>query len=184
MGLATPVTYCGGVRNADDGVAVIQAGAERLCIDALLWREPEAVRALSARVGAQAVIGVLPAGRAGGRITPYDYLARADRPVTAATHALFAQRVISESLLIDWQHEGEPGGFDTGLVNGCPLQDVPLIVFGGISEPAQLEQLFAMERVVAAGVGNFLAYREHAIQDLKERLHAPAVRPAEYACKQ
>ncbi|MEO6079204.1 MAG: HisA/HisF-related TIM barrel protein [Steroidobacteraceae bacterium] len=183
MGLSTPVTYGGGLRSVDDGMAVIQAGAERVCIDAMLWREPMVVRALSARIGAQALIGALPVSRSGQTIAAYDYLSRTERPITTQTRALFAQQVISEALIIDWQHEGHARGFDTDLVRRWPLPGVPLIAFGGISEPEQLEELFCMEGVVAAGVGNFLAYREHAIQNLKERVRVPSVRPAEYECK-
>jgi hypothetical protein len=35
--------------------------------------------------------------------------------------------------------------------------------------------------VVAAGVGNFLAWREHAVQRLKEQLRDLPLRPARYA---
>jgi cyclase len=183
LGLATPVSYGGGIRNAADGGAVVQSGAERLCLDALLLRQPGEVRQISALVGAQAVIGVLPMSRQGHEVQAYDYLQGRDAPIPRATLDLFSEQVVSEALLIDWRNEGTANSFDLDLVRRCPLPTVPLIAFGGISEPAQLQQLFAEERVVAAGVGNFLAYREHAIQSLKQRMNLSSVRLAEFACK-
>jgi imidazole glycerol-phosphate synthase subunit HisF len=181
LGLSTPVAYGGGVRNAADGGAVVQAGAERVCVDALL-RNPDEVRAISALVGAQAVIGVLPLTVQGPTLLSRDYLQRADVPIPAATRTLFAERAISEALVIDWRNEGGRAAFDLELVRRFPLADVPLIVFGGISEPEQLAELFAHERVVAAGVGNFLSYQEHAIQALKLATNAGSLRPAGFQC--
>jgi cyclase len=53
---------------------------------------------------------------------------------------------------------------------------VPLIAFGGVSEAAQLDTLLAHDQVVAVGSGNFLAYREHAVQKLRQRSSARSLR--------
>ena len=55
-GLSTPLIYAGGIRNAADAVAAVKSGADRVCVDSLLHDDPEALRALSAPLGAQAVI--------------------------------------------------------------------------------------------------------------------------------
>jgi imidazole glycerol-phosphate synthase subunit HisF len=177
LGLSTPLSYGGGIRTAADARSVVQSGAERVCLDALLKNDVE-VAAISALVGAQAVIGVLPLSSRGDSILVRDYLRGEDNSISTATKSVFEAKLASEALLIDWQNEGRPNAFDFRLVEGFPLPDVPLIVFGGISEPEQLRQVFASNRVVAAGVGNFLAYREHAIQILKQQLNIDSLRPA------
>jgi len=83
-------------------------------------------------------------------------------------------------LLIDWKHEGFQGGFEPRLVGAFPLSDVPLIVFGGISDSSQMAELLQMKNVSAVAVGNFLNYREHTIQKLKEELAAMPLRPPVY----
>jgi imidazole glycerol-phosphate synthase subunit HisF len=176
LGLSTPLSYGGGIRTAEDAVAAIQAGAERVCVDALLRTDPAAVAEISSRAGAQAVIGVLPLSREAGGLEWLEYRSGERVPLSAADLSLFSRRVVSEALLIDWRNEGRAQGFDVELVRRFPVAGVPLIVFGGVSEPAQLDVLLGDERVVAVGVGNFLSYREHAVQKLRQRTAVTSVR--------
>ena len=109
-----------------------------------------------------------------------NYLTGRDEPVESADLSLCAEQVISEVLVVDWRHEGEPAGFNKDLVRLFPQKDIPLIAFGGLSEASQLAELFADERVVACGVGNFLSYREHAVQLLKRAMPELPIRPPEF----
>ena len=102
-------------------------------------------------------------------------------PLSEGVRSLFAEGVVSEALVIDWRHEGQRNAFDTGLVRDFSLPAVPLIAFGGLSEASQIAALLELPRVVAAGVGNFLSYNEHAVQRLKEQMGQVALRPALYA---
>ena len=67
------------------------------------------------------------------------------------------------------------------MVDLFPHKKVPLIAFGGISNTDQIKGLLARPNVAAVAVGNFLSYREHAIQQLKEGLANAALRPSIYA---
>ena len=87
--------------------------------------------------------------------------------------------LISEALVIDWQHEGMRNGFELDLLRRFPLPGVPLIAFGGLSETAQIEEVLGMPHVVAVGVGNFLNYTEHSVQHYKERLVSSVLRRPE-----
>ncbi len=178
MGLSTPLSYGGGIRTAADAGAIIQAGAERVCVDAAMHSSAAVVRGISALIGAQAVIGALPLSSVPGGLELLDYATGRSRPLTVGDLALFDARVASEALIIDWRHEGSAGAFDAELIRGFPAVDVPLIVFGGISAASQLETLLELERVAAVGVGNFLSYREHAVQILKRHIHGERLRPA------
>jgi imidazole glycerol-phosphate synthase subunit HisF len=178
MGLSTPLAYGGGLRSVADAGAIIQAGAERVCVDAVMRANSGVVRGIAALAGAQAVIGALPLSYDGGDLQLLDYIGGRSRPLTREDSSLFDARVVSEALIIDWRNEGHRAAFDMNLVRHFPMIDVPLIAFGGISEAAQLEQLFGVDRVAAVGVGNFLSYREHAVQLLKRGTGSDRIRPA------
>lgn len=180
MGLATPLTFGGGIRTVADAGAVIQSGADRVCLDAALWADPAVVRAVALLLGAQAVVGVLPVSMAGGELLWRDYLKRQDVPLRQKELSLFTERVVSEALVIDWRNEGTPGGFDAALLQQFPVAELPLIGFGGLNQPDQISRLLAHDRVVACAVGNFLSYREHAIQDVRRAVAGLAIRPAEF----
>lgn len=179
LSLSTPLTYGGGIRSVEQASTVIQYGAERICIDAAL-HDLGQLREISLHIGSQAVVAALPLGIDDGKVCWYDYVHRNQRAGDVALAQLFDHGLISEALVIDWKHEGIPNGFDLDLLRRFPISSVPLIAFGGLSEVAQLEAVLAMPQVVAAGVGNFLNYKEHAVQAYKESLTSTVLRRADY----
>lgn len=180
-GLATPLTYQGGIRNVADGVAAVQAGAERIALDSLLRDDPQQAAALAVPLGAQALIGALPLALHKGAPHWLDHRTGRSTPLPADLLAVLRSGAISEVLITDWQHEGESGGFDETLLDAWPLAGLPLIVFGGLSDAAQLRRVLERPAVVAAGIGNFLAWREHAVQQIKAQLLGLPLRPPRYA---
>ncbi len=181
LGLSTPLTYGGGIHSAKEAVAVIQAGAERICIDAALHDTPQPVREMSAHLGAQALVAALPLSCTSRHLEWFDYRHRTFTPLDKASLSLLTEGVVSEAMLIDWRHEGHPRAFDMDLVRHFPLDGVPLIAFGGLSDPAQLRQVLGVPRIAAVAVGNSLNYSEHAVQTLKRQLTDLPLRPAAFA---
>lgn len=174
-GLSTPLIYAGGIRHAQDAVDVVQAAADRVVVDALLHDNLNEVAKAGARLGNQAIIGSVPMSDEGW----LDYRTGRSDPPSARLLELLQLGVISEALLIDWKHEGVPNSFDLRLLDMLE-GDFPLIAFGGVSSSRQLGVMLAHPRLVAVGVGNFLNYREHAIQSLKEAILHQPLRPATY----
>lgn len=177
-GLATPLIYAGGVRNADDAIAVIKTGADRVCVDALLHESPITLQSLAKKLGAQAIIASLPLSIAGGGEPLWlDYRSGHEQVLKPEVVEFLDSGYVSEVLIIDWVHEGRPVAFDSGLVARFPARHIPLIAFGGLSEAYQLRQLLEVDRVSAVAVGNALNYREHNISKLKAALIEQQLRP-------
>lgn len=181
LGLGTPLIYGGGIRTVEDGVKVIQSGADRFTVDSLLHDDLSVVTGLGERLGAQAVIASMPMATGPQGPDWYDYQAKTIAPIGEALTVAIGQGVISEVMLTDWPHEGYPMGFDRGLIDQFPFKNVPLIVFGGISSVEQMRKLFLHPNVAAVSIGNFLSYREHAIQQFKNELASAALRPPTYS---
>lgn len=180
LALGTPLIYGGGIRTAEEGVKVIQSGADRITVDALLHDDLSEVIGLGNRLGAQAVIASMPMRMGLNGPEWFNYRSKAPAPIGEALAKVIEQGVVSEVLLTDYQHEGRPIGFDSALIDLFPYKKVPLIAFGGISTAEQMKGLLAMPNLAAVSVGNFLSYREHAIQQFKEALASAALRPPTY----
>jgi cyclase len=180
-GLSTPLIYSGGIRSIDDAKRVVQLGADRICLDALLHEDPETVKAMSGLIGSQALIASLPLSMGPNGLEWLDYRDRSSRSLVSADHNWLLSGIVSEALVIDWKNEGCNEGFDNDLAVEWPWPQLPMIAFGGISEPTQAERLLSYGHVVAVGIGNSLAYREHSIQYFKKRLLASAIRSAEFS---
>lgn len=176
-GLSTPLIYAGGIRTAADAVAAVKAGADRVCVDALLHDSPEVMHTLAEPLGAQAVIASLPLSRGPAGLSWLDYRSRREQPLGEKLLEILQAGVVSEALIIDWRHEGIAGAFDLDLLEAFPVPDMPIIAFGGLSDPAQLRAALQSPRVSAVAVGNFLNYHEHAIQHYKRRLAGLPLRP-------
>jgi cyclase len=182
QGLSTPLVYGGGVRCVDHGVDAVQAGAERIAIDAWLHDAPQEVAALAERLGAQALIAALPLTlQAQGGLSWLDHRQRRSGPLSAGVMSLLGSGHVSEALLVDWCHEGVRGAFDHRLLAAWPLPELPVIAFGGLDQPHAVRAALAYPFVVGVGVGNALSHREHAAQHLRAALQDLPLRPARYA---
>lgn len=176
LGLSTPLIYSGGIRNVADGVKVIQYGADRLVVDALLHDDLQEVQYLSERLGAQAIIASLPLSWQDGRVEWFDYRTQARTALTEQLLSIIQSSVISEILILDWLHDGQAHSFEANLVKKFPLQNIPIIAFGGLSEPAQMAELLFQPNVVAIAIGNFLNYKEHSLQKYKQAIASEQLR--------
>lgn len=183
MGLETPLIYAGGIRSVEDGVKLVQAGADRIVLDTLLHEDLLQIKKLSEHLGAQALIASLPLSLEESRIVWLNYRTRKSSILGDDVLHMMRTGVISEVLITDWLHEGIHGGFERRLIEQFPLKDVPIIAFGGISEQEQMCDLLQLPCITAVAVGNFLSYREHAIQNYKEALKIMPLRPATYKSK-
>ena len=183
LGLETPLIYAGGIRSVEDGLSLIQLGADRIVVDALLHDNPIEVENLSEKLGSQALIASLPLSRNGSGLSWLNYRSKTSNPISDSVINLIKAGVVSEVLISDWKHEGIPGGFEKKLIEEFPLKAAAVIAFGGISDPEKMEGLLQLPEVAAVAVGNFLSYREHAIQAYKEVLTGMQLRPACYESK-
>jgi imidazole glycerol-phosphate synthase subunit HisF len=179
LGISTPLIYAGGIGGREDAVKVINHGADRIMVDSMLLDSPHLLEAVARDLGTQAVIAHLPARMIGDNLVATDYRNRIELPLDHWLEKL-PHEWISELMVSDCHNEGLLGSFDERLIGIAQQIDKPLMFFGGISEAEQIQRVLAHPQVVAAGVGNFLSYREHAVQLLKLQLGSSAVRPPHY----
>ena len=181
MRLSTPLIYGGGIRTVEHAAMVVHHGADRVCVDAALHHDAQPIRDMATLLGAQALIGAFPLSQLGSGLQWLDHRSGVLQPFSSDSLGLFDEGVISEALIIDWAHEGQVAAFDSELVSRFPLPRVPVIAFGGISEPAQASALWSLPQVSAVAMGNFLNYTELAVQRFKQHAPSELVRPATYA---
>ena len=180
LGLGTPLIYGGGINSVEDGVKVIQSGADRIVVDSLLHTDLSVIEFLGECLGRQAVIASLPMAVEDNELKLLNYRTKTMSTINGDLLALIKQGTISEILLTDWSNEGNTLGFNKDLVELFPYDNVPLITFGGISSTEQMQELLDFPNVVAVSIGNFLSYKEHAVQKFKDALEHTSLRPSFY----
>ena len=181
MGISTPLTYGGGIRNERDARLIIEAGAERIVIERCLRKGADAVKAIGDAIGKQAVIGSLPV------ISDYCGASRALKMRINDTGGVedldsnlvevISGGLLSELLVMDVESEGGSDTFQEHLLDLVGEICVsPMLAFGGISSAASISPLLKRKDTVGVLVGNSLNYREHAVQSLRDMLRGMPVR--------
>jgi cyclase len=181
MRLSTPLIYGGGIATMEQAASVIQCGADRLCVDAILHQHDRLpLREISSFLGAQALIGVFPISIKNDSLQWLDYQSRKIKELSYEKNSIFNENIFSEVMITDWIHEGHPDAFDMKLLAQISWINLPLIIFGGISDPMQATKILSSPQVSAIAVGNYLNYTELAVQRFKELTLCPTIRPAKY----
>lgn len=177
--ISTPIAYGGGIKNVDHAKQVVRAGADRVCVDFILHEQPEIVLSMAHALGGQAIIGVFPVRGGNNKLAWFDYVNKKECSLTDSVLDLFESSAISEAMLIDVENEGSKNSFNVDILNFFKgRESIPKILFGGISESSQIIRLLGEISVSAVAIGNFLNYREHAVQMLKNEIGILPVRPA------
>ncbi len=172
LGLSTPLIYSGGIRHRDDAVRAVRMGCDRIVVDSLLRDSPDEIEPVSRALGTQALIAHMAVCRQGETLLWRDHRNETDIALDGRLAASLPLDWASEVMLSDWRNEGRAESFDETIPPHFPLADKPLIVFGGLSEPSQIQRVLSARNIVAAAVGNFLSYKEHAVQTINKALSA------------
>lgn len=176
MGLGTPIVYAGGIRNSEHAVKAIQSGADRISIETLLYENPSEIKNISNLIGAQAIVASITLGYDLDKIYRYDYQTKTKTNIPHSLFGLIQDKLISEVLINDWQHEGIFHSFDMNLLKFIEHLDINFILFGGISHPDQVNRLLEIPKVSAVAIGNFLNYKELSVKKLKQQINSVPIR--------
>jgi cyclase len=180
-GIATPLMYAGGIATVADAVATVRAGIERVCLDSLLHSAPDTIKGIAHSLGGQAVVVSMPAIiNEQGAASWFDYQGKQTKPINDDLLSLIEDDCISELLMIDKCHEGGTEGFNFDLLSLVADIGIPLILFGGFYQIESIARALSNPKVTAVAIGNYLNYREHEIQRIRQGLAATAIRQPVY----
>ncbi|HQF91896.1 MAG TPA: 1-(5-phosphoribosyl)-5-[(5-phosphoribosylamino)methylideneamino] imidazole-4-carboxamide isomerase [Synergistaceae bacterium] len=140
--LGVEVRYGGGLRTAEDGDRALAAGATRIMVGSLLFRDPLQTAALGRRFGKALVASV---DVKEGRVAVGGWTATVDRPPAEALEELAAagcDEFLVTAVSRDGTGEGPDFDLYRGLRSRCP--HVALVAAGGIAHLDDLKGLHAL----------------------------------------
>ena len=178
LNLSTPITYGGGVHNAEQARLVIQEGAERLVLDRILSDAPQELPAIAAAVGRQALIAALPLRlRDKDSLEHWQYWCKKSHSLNEWLSGSNWPEYVSEILTIDVKAEGSREGPNPKFITSLNHLGLPILAFGGLSQASQVKVVLELPGVAAAVIGNALNYQENSIHMLKKQLTGLPLRP-------
>ena len=181
--LTIPFCVGGGITAADDAVAILRAGADKVAVNTAAVRRPAILGEIAARAGSQAVVIAIDAARrVDGR---YEAVIEGGRVPTGLDAVDWARGAVAagagEILLTSIDRDGTRDGFElelTRLVTAAV--GVPVIASGGAGTAAHFTALFTGTGADAGLAASIFHESEIAIVDLKAELGGLgiAVRPS------
>ncbi len=169
--LAIPFTVGGGVRCADDGASLLQAGADKVAVNSAALDRPALISELAHLLGSQAVVVAIDA--AGGQVRTRAGTAATGRE--AVDWAREAQdRGAGELLLTSIDADGTRAGYDlelTAAVAGAV--SVPVIASGGAGGARHVAD--ALEVAQAALLASILHEQPERLASLRQELRGLGV---------
>ena len=178
--LSTPVIYGGGISDKTQALKVIEYGADRIIIENIIYSKISNVRQISLTLGSQAIIASMPISLINKKISQYNYLNKTTSNINYNFILAAKEKLFSEIMLVDYKNEGHEKSFNNKLINLFPIKNIPLICFGGISDPKQIIKITKNKNVYAIAIGNSLNYKENTIQNIKQKIFKHSFRKPYY----
>lgn len=170
--LNIPLTAGGGIRQMEDGRAVLRAGADKVTVNTAAIERPQLISELSQQFGAQAVVLSLDVKRKGNSWEAYT---RGGRHATGRDAAQWAAESVSrgagEILVTSIDKDGTRSGFDCELTAKIAATvSVPVIASGGASTFDNFYDVFTTGTADAALAASIFHEETHSIMALKKFL--------------
>jgi cyclase len=174
----TPLTVGGGVRSTDDVKALLDAGADKVCINTSAVKDPDLVRRAADAWGSQAIVVAIDAkAREGGG---WDVWVEGGRKNTGLDVLRWATDIVArgagEILLTSMDRDGTLAGYDLPLTRAvADAVPVPVIASGGVGTLEHLRAGFVDGHASAALAATIFHDGTHSIGEAKAYLAAAHV---------
>ena len=171
--LFIPLCVGGGIRDADDAAAVVEAGADKVSLNTAALTNPELITRLASQYGSQAVIVAIDAKRGEGGYAVYARSGTTAASRDAVEWAREAEdRGAGEILLTSIDRDGTKIGFDCEMTAAVSRAvNIPVIASGGAGSFDHFVDVFSAGHADAALAASIFHYTEHSVSGLKRHLH-------------
>jgi cyclase len=175
--LFIPLCVGGGIRDAGDAAAVVEAGADKVSLNSAALADPTLITRLAEQYGSQAVIVAIDAKREHGRFEVYSRSGTTASARDAVEWAREAEsRGAGEILLTSIDKDGTKSGFDCEMTAAVSTSvGIPVIASGGAGSFEHFGEVFTAGRADAALAASIFHYSEKSVEGLKRFLNERGV---------
>lgn len=156
-----PITVGGGLRSISDIKEVLRAGADKVCLNTAVIKNPGLIKEASRMFGSSTIVVAIEAIKEGEN----KYLAYTDngREYTGVDVYEWAQKVddlgVGEIVITSVDKEGTGQGYDLDLVtNVAGMVSCPVIAHGGAGKPAHVVEVLTKAKADAVMISSLFHY--------------------------
>jgi cyclase len=172
-----PLAAGGGIRTEADAEALLEAGADKVCLNTAALEDPQLITRIAARYGGQAVVVAIDARREGGRFHVYAASGRQPTGRDAVQWAReAADRGAGELLVTSIDRDGTQQGFDCALTAAVSAAvPIPVIASGGAGAVEHFAEVFTAGAADAALAASIYHDAVQGVAALKRALAARGI---------
>ncbi|MGB9727665.1 MAG: imidazole glycerol phosphate synthase subunit HisF [Nitrososphaeria archaeon] len=179
--LDIPFTVGGGIRSVDDAYNILRNGADKISINTMAVENPEIVRELSIKYGAQCVVVAIDAKRTYRTASGFEVFthgARVARKIDALEWAKKVEALgAGEILLTSIDRDGTKEGYDIELTSLISSNvNIPVIASGGGGTLEHIYEALTKGKADAALAASIFHFKEYTIREVKEYLKSRGVK--------
>lgn len=168
-----PMCIGGGLKTIVDVDSAFQSGADKVSINTGIIRNPQFIKEITLKYGAQALVCSIEAKRNGnGSWECYAENGREPTGLNVMDWIVKAQEYgVGEFLITSVDQEGTKRGFDIELYKTArKISKVPIIASGGAGKIDHIKQVYEEAGVQAAAVASLLHYKMTTVYEIKKTL--------------
>lgn len=169
-----PLTVGGGIREVADIRRMLNAGADKVCINTAAVFNPDFVREAAERFGSQCIVVAIDAKQASAGNEPprWEIFTHGGRKPTGIDAVEWARRMVDygagEILLTSMDRDGTRDGFDLELTRAVSeAVKVPVIASGGVGSLDHLAEGVLLGKADAVLAASIFHFGEHTVESAK-----------------
>jgi cyclase len=167
-----PLTVGGGIRTLEDIRDLLNAGADKVCINTIARQNPAFVREASAIYGSQCITVSIDAVQTEEGYRVYDHITKEVLGITPSEYAREMEALgAGEIFLNSVDRDGSRLGYDTDLLKSVSSTlKIPVIACGGVGKVADLAQGVLEGDCQGLAAANIFQHTEHSTIAAKSHL--------------
>lgn len=159
-----PFGYGGGVTTVEEAKKIINLGAEKVAINAMVMKDMSIVEKIGKAVGVQSVVVVIDVAKKGLFKNEYEVYTHNVRRKTGLKLKDYLSRLnqyeIGEIVVNSIDRDGNMTGYDYDLIDMVrSLTDVPLTAVGGAGSYEDIKSLISRYKIIGAAAGSIFVFK-------------------------
>lgn len=167
-----PLTFGGKIRNTNDAVKMIRAGADKIIINNLLINDQEEVRTIVKNLGSQAVVGSIDYKCSEGECFVFKNFGKENTNIKLTDFLKKAEDLgVGEIFLQNIDFDGKQNGFDIQNIKNCVDKvSVPLVACSGAGRAEHFIDALKIKNISGVAAGNVFNYTERSYPTIKNEI--------------
>ena len=167
-----PLTVGGGICTLEDIRDLLNAGADKVCVNAIARKSPAFISQAAAIYGSQCITVSVDAIQTEQGYRVYDHVTKEALDTTPAEYAREMEKLgAGEIFLNSVDRDGSRQGYDIDLLNSVSSRlKIPVIACGGVGQVADLAKGVLDGQCQAVAAANIFQHTEHSTIAAKTHL--------------